>query len=65
MPSMPLSLRPLLLPGLALALAGCGQPLPEIHGWHGEGPQPIAPERSIVVLPAAYAEDRLAVRREV
>lgn len=50
---------------LAAALGGCSPPTPDMSVWHGEGPEQIDAERSIVVLPASYAKDRLAVRQEV
>jgi len=57
----------LLLPTLAL-LAGCGLLMPPpMDGFspHGEGPEEIAPERSIVELPDELARERLVVRRQV
>lgn len=50
---------------LVVAIGGCSQPMPAARDWHGSGPLQIAPERSIVVLPASYAEKRLAVRQEI
>jgi hypothetical protein len=47
-----------------LPLAGCAAPGTHF-GPEGEGPQTIAPERSIVQLPDELVPARLAVRREV
>lgn len=60
------ALWPVALP-LALALSACMPPHGDrdrIFGPYMDGPGIVAPERSIVVIPASYQEP-LAVRREV
>ncbi|MEM7021030.1 MAG: cellulose biosynthesis protein BcsN [Pseudomonadota bacterium] len=50
---------------VALALGGCTPHFFETPDTYHKDPLQIAPHRSVVVLPASFAEERLAVRQRI